>query len=275
MSDHLLRKHAPFSAKVWTAIEEDVKPRLIAQLAARKLVDFEGPKGWEHSATDLGRSDSIPGLSDGLTAHKRAVLPLVEVRANFALSRRALDNIERGARDVDLANLDDAARRMALSENRTVFHGYADAGIVGLAEASSHATIALDANVEKSPGTVASAVDVMRQAGVTGPYGLAISPDVYTEIVETTEQGGYPLFDHLREILGGPVVWAPGVECGVVLSLRGGDFVLETGQDIELGYASHDSDVVNLYLEESLNFRVLEPDAAVALRIDGKKARSK
>jgi uncharacterized linocin/CFP29 family protein len=113
---------------------------------------------------------------------------------------------------------------------------------------------------------VASAVNVMRQAGISGPYGLAISPEVYTEIIESTE-GGYPLFDHLREILAGPVVWAPGVECGVVLSLRGGDFVMECGQDIEVGYTSHDSDVVNLYLEESYTFRVLEPDAVVALRI--------
>ena len=34
--------------------------------------------------------------------------------------------------------------------------------------------------------------------------------------------------------------------------------------------AVHDADVVRLYLEESLNFRVLEPDAAVAIRL-GKK----
>ena len=40
---------------------------------------------------------------------------------------------------------------------------------------------------------------------------------------------GYLLLDHLRQILGGPVVWAPGVEGGVVLSLRGGDFVLDCG----------------------------------------------
>jgi uncharacterized linocin/CFP29 family protein len=92
---------------------------------------------------------------------------------------------------------------------------------------------------------------------------------MYTRIVETAEHGGHLLLDHLREILGGPLVWAPGVEDGVVLSLRGGDFILDCGQDLSIGYANHDADVVRLYLEESLSFRVLEPDAAVALVAKG------
>ena len=89
---------------------------------------------------------------------------------------------------------------------------------------------------------MAEAVDVLRGAGIGGPYGLALSPGIYTEIVHTAEHGGHLLLDHLRQILGGPLVWAPGVECGIVLSLRGGDFVFESGQDISIGYASHDAD---------------------------------
>jgi uncharacterized linocin/CFP29 family protein len=52
----------------------------------------------------------------------------------------------------------------------------------------------------------------------------------------------------------------------VVLSLRGGDFQFDSGQDLSIGYLDHDADVVRLYIEESFTFRVLEPDAAVALR---------
>ena len=96
---------------------------------------------------------------------------------------------------------------------------------------------------------------------------MAIAPEVHTRIIETTEHGGYPLLDHLRQILEGPVVWAPGVGCGIVLSLRGGDFVLDVGEDLSIGYLAHDADSVQLYLEESLTFRVLEPDAAVPLSV--------
>ena len=87
MTDHLLRQLAPITAAAWEAIEAEVKPRLKAHLAARKLVDFEGPLGWDHSATNLGRAHPIAGPSAELTALQRAVLPLVEVRVGFALSR--------------------------------------------------------------------------------------------------------------------------------------------------------------------------------------------
>ena len=196
------------------------------------------------------------------------VLPLLEVRFDFALSRSELDDVERGARDVDFSALDSAARQFARAENQSVFHGYEDAGITGITTASSHAPIVLSTDANRYPETVARAVDMLRQSGVGGPYGLAIAPALYTEIVETTEHGGYPLFDHLREILGGDVVWAPGVSGGVVLSQRGGDFIFECGEDISIGYASHDAGTVNLYLEESYSFRVLEPDAAIALQTE-------
>jgi uncharacterized linocin/CFP29 family protein len=269
VTGHLFRELAPVTAAAWEQIDSDVKPRLEAQLAARKLVDFEGPLGWEHAATDTGRSQKIAALSSELVSSQRTVLPLIELRVDFALSRRELDDADRGARDIDLAALDAAARALALGENRSVFHGYEAAGIVGMSEASSHDPVSLDADVNRSPAAVARAVDILRQSGIGGPYGLALAPDLYTEIIETTEHGGYPLFDHLREILEGVVVWAPGVSGGLVLSQRGGDFVFESGQDIAIGYAAHDATTVDLYLEESYSFRVLEPDAAVALTAEG------
>jgi uncharacterized linocin/CFP29 family protein len=119
------------------------------------------------------------------------------------------------------------------------------------------------------PPAVAQAVDALRQAGTDGPFGLALCPNTYTQIVETTEHGGHLLLDHLHQILGGPLVWSPGLDGGVVMSLRGGDFVFESGQDLSIGYLDHDADVVRLYIEESFNFRVLEPDAAVAVHQGG------
>ncbi|HVH22660.1 MAG TPA: family 1 encapsulin nanocompartment shell protein [Pseudonocardia sp.] len=48
-------------------------------------------------------------------------------------------------------------------------------------------------------------------------------------------------------------------------SERGGDFLLDVGQDLAVGYDRHDADEIHLYFEESFAFRVVEPDAAVAL----------
>jgi len=265
MTDHLLRDLAPISAAAWDAIERDVKPRLAEYLAARKLVDFEGPHGWSYSAANLGRVTPVTALADGLVAHQRGVQPVIEVRAPFRVSRRELDDADRGAPDPDLPELDEAARRIAVAENVAVFHGHSGAGIRGIAEASTHEAIALPGKAGQYPTAVARAVTALRESGVSGPYGLAIAPEVHTRIIETTEHGGYPLLDHLRQILEGPVVWAPGVECGIVLSLRGGDFVFDAGEDLSIGYLTHDAETVQLYLEQSFTFRVLEPDAAVTL----------
>ena len=266
MTDHLLRTLAPISDAAWAAIDDEARSRLTAQLAARKLVDFAGPAGWAHSAVNLGRTLPLESPSSEVTTLQRAVLPLVELRAEFTVDREELDAVDRGASDADFAALDTAARHLARAENHAVFRGYAAAGIIGLVEASSHDEIRLESEANRYPVAVARAVDALRNAGIGGPYGLGIAPEIFTEIVETTEHGGYPLFDHLAQILGGPIVWAPGVGCGVVVSQRGGDFVFDSGQDIAIGYRQHDADTVTLYLEESFAFRVLEPDAIVPLR---------
>ena len=268
MMNHLLRELAPIPEVGWKAIEQEAEQRLTTYLAARKLVEFRGPNGWPHSATDLGRVEAVPGPSQGVSALQRRVQALVELRAHFTVSRAQLEDAERGATDLELDDLDQAAERIALGENVAVFHGYDAAGIKGITELSSHEPIALDADIQRYPNSMAKAVDVLRQSGVGGPYGLAVAPGEYTRIIETTEHGGYPLLDHIRQILGGTVVWAPGIEDAVVLSLRGeGDFTFDCGQDISIGYSDHDDRAVHLYFEESFSFRVNEPDAAVTLKM--------
>jgi uncharacterized linocin/CFP29 family protein len=262
--NHLLRELAPISDGGWKALEDEAKPRLSTYLAARKLVDFNGPSGWGYSATDLGRVGAVDGPADGVTAKQRRVLPLVELRAEFTISRSELEDAERGAEDLDFDDLDKAARRIALAENQAVFGGYPSGAIKGICETSSHDVIGLGGDFSQYPMSVAKAVNVLMESGIGGPYGLAISPDGYIGVIETTEAGDL-LLDHLRQILGGPLVWAPGVEGGVVVSLRGGDFILDVGEDLSIGYLDHSADAVRLYLEESFSFRVIEPDAAVVL----------
>jgi uncharacterized linocin/CFP29 family protein len=263
---HLLRDKAPITENGWRELDTEARDRLTPALAARKLVDFEGPRGWEHSATNLGRSEDrsdVPG--EGVTGRQRRVLGLVELRAPFTVSRSELDDLERGAQDIDLDDLDRAARLIASAENATVFHGWSAAGITGVIEASPNETIALGEDCERYPRHIAKAVDDLRAAGIDGPYGLALSPEAHTRVLETGEHGGYPLMQHLGEVLGGPIVWAPAVQGGAVLSLRGGDFLFDSGQDLSIGYLSHDAESVELYLEESFSFRAVTPEAAVGL----------
>ena len=263
--NHLLRSYAPISDESWDEIDREVKQRLEPGLAARRLVDFTGPHGWEHSSVDLGRVADLTAPAKGLRARGRRVLPLTELRSDFAVSRAELRDLDRGATDIDLGKADAAARKIAEAENVAVFHGWKAAGIVGITEAATLAPIAAGGEFAGYPKHVAKAVEMLLSAGIAGPYGLALGPAAYTGVVETTEHGGLVVFDHLREILGGPIVWSPGVRGAVVLSLRGGDFLFDSGQDLSVGYEHHDADNVHLYIEESFTFRVATPEAAVSL----------
>jgi uncharacterized linocin/CFP29 family protein len=265
--NHLLRRLAPLSDANWALIDQEAAERCSPALAARRVVDFAGPRGWQHSATNLGRTRTLAGVpSEAVGAAQRRVLPLVELRTDFAVSLAELRDHDRGAPDPDLAELDAAAYRIAVAENAAVVHGWREAAIAGVAEASPHEGPALADTIDTYPRPVAGAVELLLQQGIGGPYGLLLGRDEYTRVIESAEHGGYPLLDHLRKILGGPIVWAPGVDGGVVLSLRGGDFLFESGQDLAVGYDHHDRDAVQLYLQESFSFVAATPEAAVLLR---------
>src|SRR5258708_15760538 len=255
---HLYRELAPISTAGWELIDGEATQRLTSALAARKLIDFAGPHGWGHSSTNLGRTTALSSApTQGVTARQRRVLPLVELRADFTVARDELRDVDRGAVDVDLEDLDDAAHRMAVAENVAVFHGWSDAAITGIVEASPHEATSLGDSAESYPRPIASAVELLLQNGISGPYGLALGRDEYTMVVETAEHGGYPLLDPLRKILlHGPIVWAPGVAGAVVVSLRGGDFRYDSGQDLAIGYDHPDSELGHLYPEESFSFVV-------------------
>ena len=263
--NHLLRSIAPISDDGWKMLDDEARQRLAPALAARKLVDFSGPHGWDYSATNLGRTAPLASAPcEGVTGLQRRVLPLVEVRADFELALEELRAADRGADDADLETLDKAAHQIAVAENKAVFHGWHGA-LTGIGEAALHKPIPLGAKSDDYPRPVAAAVELLLHNGISGPYGLALGGEQYQQVAQTAEHGGYPLLEHLHKILDGPIVWAPGVAGAVVVSLRGGDFVFESGQDLSIGYTSHDAEAVRLYLEESFSFHVATPEAAVVL----------
>lgn len=263
--NHLRRELSPLTPRAIAQIEDEAKQTLATYLSARKLVEFSGPHGWEFSAVPLGRvADTKLDADPTIIAKQRLVQPLVEVRLPFELPISVLDDIERGA-DPDLDEVTDAARRIALAEDRTVYYGAKAANIEGIISSSSQRPITLSNDFQSFPGFVSEAIEQLRISGVNGPYAIALDADSYTALSKTTGAGGYPVLQHVRRFVDGPIVWAPALQGALVLSLRGGDFELVVGQDVSLGYLDHDRVKVNLYLEESFTFRLLSPEAAVPL----------
>ena len=261
----LLREHAPISAEGWAQIEAEAKRTLEVLLAARRLVDFNGPLGWSTAAIPNGRTETLSTpLQEGVVSRVRLVQPLIEIRVPFEVSRAELDAIGRGASDADLNSVRNAARAAAIAEDRAVFQGYAAANIEGIFSASSDRKLTIPDQFEAYPDVVAEATHRLRSEGVSGPYGIALGPRCYTGLTRSTTRG-YPIIDHVRKLVDGPIVWAPAADGAVVISLRGGDFELSVGQDFSIGYLDHTTTSVLLYLQETFTFRVLTPEAAVPL----------
>jgi len=260
----LLRELAPISDAAWKLIEEEAKSTLKLMLAARKLVDFTGPLGWKSSSVSLGRTQPVQDSEQGVQTRLRQVQPLLELRVPFELSREQLESVGRGATDPDLDPTREAARKAAVFEDRAVFQGYAQAGIQGIGEAAAQSALTIGADYADYPALIAEAISRLHATGVPGPYAIALGPRCFTGLTKTT-RGGFPVLDHVRKLVQGPIAWAPGIMGAAVLSQRGGDFELIVGQDFSIGYVDHSRTSVELYLQESFTFRVLSPEAAIPL----------
>lgn len=262
--NNLHRELAPISDQAWSQIEDEATRTLKRYLAARRVVEVAEPKGMPLAAIGTGHVEPIDGPDEGVQAVRRVAQPLVELRVRFTLARQAIDDVARGSLDSDWSPLKEAARRLAAAEDRAVFDGYTAAGIGGIRPGASNPALALPATAMDFPGTVSQAIDALRQAGVNGPYRLILGADAYTAISAGSEEG-YPVLQHVQRLVEGEIVWAPALSGGLVLTTRGGDFALDIGQDIAIGYLGHSATEVELYLQESFTFRLLTSEAAVAL----------
>jgi uncharacterized linocin/CFP29 family protein len=258
--DLLKRSLAPLSDAAWNAIDEDAKVILRSQLTARRFVDVDGPKGWTHAAEPLGRLSvlSDPEKDDiGYGLH--SVLPLAEIRSPFELSIWDMDNIERGAKDVDFDPLLKAAQKFAAFEERAVYYGFEKIMVQGLKAVSAHKPFSYPQKERDLTRAIEDAVSAMLYESISGPYSLVMGPDKWRDI--SAYSNGYPIKKHVQNILGGDLIMCPNISEMFLVSNRGGDFKLTLGSDAAIGYESHNTISIRLFLTESFTFQVLEPKA--------------
>ncbi len=261
--NNLHRELAPISGAAWADLEEETRRTFTRHVAGRRIVDVLDPAGEELAAVGTGHLIELEPPAVGVRARARAAQPVIELRVPFSVSRRSVDDVERGAKDADWQPAKDAAKQLAFAEDRIIFDGWAPAGIAGIRPASDNAPIALPADVLAYPTALAQALSALRLAGVNRPYALALSAEAYTLVSETSDHG-YPIHQHLARVVD-EIIWAPAIEGAALVTTRGGDYALHLGQDVSIGYLAHDADQIELYLQETLTFMVQTTEAAVAL----------
>jgi uncharacterized linocin/CFP29 family protein len=258
----LRRELAPIHAEGWSLIDTTAKEILAASLSARKFVDFDGPHGLAHAAVPTGRLKVVKetkGNELGFGLHQ--VQPLAETRVHFDLSIWELDNLMRGAKDIALDALIEACRTAAAFEESAVFDGLAEAGITGLHQAAASKPVALSLDCNALSDAVAEAQLRLLKAGAGGPANLVVNPAIGRFLNHSTPGGS--LCELVAKQIGGSVITSQAVKDALLVCARGGDLVLTVGQDFAIGYRSHTTTAVNLFLTESFTFRAIAPEALV------------
>ncbi len=265
MASILKREFAPISDLAWKWIDSEAQRTLKQNLAARKVVDFAGPHGWEFAAVNLGRLEQVK--KDNVPWGVRQVQPLVETRIPFTLSQWELDNLTRGALDIDNTHVVEAVEKAARFEDTAIFTGFDAAGIKGILKAAAHEAIALG-DAANMASAVGQAVKTLITADVGGPYALVLGQDEYFALLAAASKAPVPPYETIKQILQGEIVMSRVLKGGLVVSKRGGDFELTVGADYAIGYSHHDSKNVELFITESFTFRAIDPRAAIVLKVN-------
>jgi uncharacterized linocin/CFP29 family protein len=264
----LRRSAAPLSDKAWKEIDSIAGSMFKQTVVARRIVDFDGPRGWNHVATQLGTFKPVhtPQNTSKVQFLAPDVMLLTELRADFTIPWADIDIFERVGPTLESKSIEEAAREMALGEDALVFYG--GSTNPGILSGRDTPRIALS-DWTQSGRLVAdflAAVEKLDSLGVRGPYEAVLSPHHYYSYLRQTGEGGvYPAAKQLGIVIE-KVYNSPAVEGGVLFSTRGGDFLITVGGDFIVGYRSHDETDIHLFCVETIAAQLLTPEAVCVIR---------
>ncbi|MBM4441590.1 MAG: bacteriocin family protein [Candidatus Rokubacteria bacterium] len=262
----LRRDAAPLSARAWKEIDAAVAQAARHVLTARRIATFDGPHGWDQLvASRLGTMTPCQTREGKATVCRPEIILLAEVRAEFSLLWNAMELFERGAPRLDTKPAEDAAREVALAEDRLALYGEPMGGGFLTSPESPRVRAGDWGQPGRMLSDVLDAIEILDTRGIGGPYELVLSPARYFAYLQAEGDQGYPAARQLREVVGGvhrsPVVH----EAGAVFSVRGGDFMLSVGGDLSVGYRLHDREAVHLFCAETIGAQAAAPEAVCIL----------
>lgn len=258
---NILKKSiAPITEKAWKEIKEQASTIFKTHLTAREFVDIEGPTGLEQGGISTGRL-IIPKIQskEGINYGLREILPYIEIRKPFKLNIWELDNLSRGAKDIDLEPLENAAKEIALFEDNAIYKGFEKGQIKGLEKIATRKAAPLPDDPNEFLKRIGAEIMKLQKDGIQGPYTLVINDKKWQGLINLAK--GYPILKQLQDIIEGQVIINHTSANSYLVTERGGDFELTLGQDMSIGYDSHTNEKVKFYLTESFTFRVLTPNA--------------
>jgi uncharacterized linocin/CFP29 family protein len=259
-SAFLGRDDAPLSPRLWEILDGTVLGVARGELAGRRLLEIDGPYGLGLKSVPLADEE----IEDGVFVS--ASLPVTVLRRQFALNVRDLAAFEREPSSIDLGPLVEATRAVVRKEDELVFRGSARTPGLMTSERAAGADLSDWTELGAAERDVLEAVSALDEAGMHGPYALALAPRRYNLLLRRFETAAVSELDVVRTIATEGVVKAPALEDGGVLIQAGREFAhIVVGQDLSLGFVGPNEGGLEFFVSESLALRVLVPQAVCTL----------
>lgn len=252
----LQRELAPISGKAWEEIDERASEVLKNYLSGRRVVKVTGPKGWEYNVVTEGRLENLVD-EEKLCYGTYQALPLVEARADFEMDKWELDNLERGAKDVDYTPLENAAKEIALFEENAIYNGLEKGYIKGIIPSAEGEAITFGNDSISAMNAISEGILRLKAAYAEGPYTLIVGKDIYKII--NSQDNSYPLAEKIKEVIGGDIIFSFAIDGALLLPYNHEDLELIIGHDFSIGYQASNEKKIKFFISESFTFRVLDP----------------
>lgn len=259
--DIFKRSLAPIPQAAWGEIDERAEAVINSLITTRKSLKTEGPFGLDKTSISTGRLNLVENkISKNVNIGKYEVLPLIETRVTFELSRWELDNVLRGAKDIDLESLEKAATDLALFEENVVYNGCKEANINGLVNDAGH-KIKLESDSQTILDKVSEALFLLKESFVNKPFNFVVSKELYKALNKI--HGAKLLRDLVKGMIGGEVYVSEVMKGGLLIPVNHDDIEFTVGQEYTIGYETHNDQDVKLFIMNSYILRVLDTNILV------------
>lgn len=260
-TNYLGREEAPVSAACWKVLDETMIGAAKSQLAGRRIVAMDGPFGFGLKGIPLGDCETEEGVATG------SFVPLTLIGTSFSLGKRDLAAADRDPFSLDTGPVACAAMICAAREDRIIFEGNQDLKGLLNAEGSLSQNLTKWDKIGTAADQAIAAVTQLDDAGIHGPYCMALAPALYNLLLRRYPQTDGTELDHLRTITNGDIVKAPCLKKGGVLLASGRQYcTLVIGQDMSIGYNGPEGMNLNFGITESLALLIRVPEAVCVLR---------
>lgn len=263
----LNKTKAPFGNVVWEEIDKTLNEYLSKRLNLRSVIDFNDTYDFDTDSISTKKISTLKN-DNGLTISKREPISMVEIKKIFSLSKNVIQDIQRGMSDYDDSSLREVSNDFSQIENSIILSGLSGANIDGIITNSEIKSIEVKSTKDILAG-VAKAMGVFNKEFVSGTFKLVVSSQtlgkLYTEFFD-----GFSVKTKLDDILGSNEIIVNqtiGDDKALLISQRGGDFEFYSGLDVCVGFEKELDESIELFLLQTLSFRVINPEAAILLNL--------